>query len=346
MTTRLPSPLVMAGFAAVICSCAPARAGAEEDGLAIKMLRRDAYPAARLRFVNLSHASPDDAWVWAGLALAACRLERTSEAAEALARARSLDDDEPLVLVARSCMAEGDPEDAGAAEDLLRRASSASPEFFYYQRWAHRLMDEGRYGEALAAIEEGMTAGWSGNLCSLMRAECLIATGRLEEATAGLQEVRVASPRLSPGLAQEALLALAAGRLSGAAVAPYAQLPRFASAVKSTLVRAEAIRRLGRLDDAEWEVNRCRSDPSQPVGWAAIARVRGQLGDRDGAREALNEGTRRWPTHPSLTLTEALLCAWDGDLAGARRALDAARAWGIPAWDRAVVDEIEDLMSR
>jgi len=325
-----------------------AATGAEEysNPIAYKLLSREAYRAAARRFGLDHEASPELAGPLAGLALCRCRQEAYDEARTRMEASEALGCCQPLQLQARACLAEADGDLVNLELHRLDEVGvSYSPSAvsqlgaFYSQ--------QGRFEEALEVAEVMKSEGLRGRVSSALEARCLLGLGDVDAAALIGIELGEESRGRHPGRAIRTLVALSEDALVAEEVLAFRGHAQRTRNVDSMLVLgAEGLRRLGRLDEAETQVGRRKKDPDEPLSWAFIVRIQTDLGDLDGAERVLQETQRRWPCHPSVLLSEALLCTARGEFERAARALELARAAGVPAWDRDVEQELEDRLQQ
>ena len=340
---RLPTAFAIAALLLLLCVPAGV-AGAWDGSRGLIYLSRGAYPAAMGWYRSEAERYPDHAGPLGGLALAKCRVGRVDEAREHLEEATRIDPDEPLLLTAQACvaLADGDPEQA---HDLHLAAADAAEFPFHRREFAWFLMHQGRYPEARDVIQQMIDAGWEGRNTRAMLAECDLGEGDVPGAQVWIEALRVESAGPRRAFHVLTLAALADDVFTGEDVEPFPnQLSPFDSAHDLVVMRAEAVRRVGRLDEAEHEAERRKRDPLHPVSWAFLARTATEVGDLDRAADLLAEAGKRWPGHPSLALSNAMLAAARGDTATARTELTRARDLGIPAWDTPVEADLAALL--
>lgn len=317
----------------------PAPAKEYADPLAFKMLDRGIYHLAVLRFSRLIVEQPGVAGPHAGMALTRCRMGQPERALPELAIARQRGPDEPLVFATDACLAELDG-DLAAAMLHWEDAGAASGQAFFSVTRVRMLLDRGEVGAAEDLLEELELGGWDGMAAIALRAECRLVDGDVEGAIQLMTLLEMKRPRISATQPVATLVDLASSHLNPAAFEPFPRFVGWGPAGRAVVFRAEAMRRLGLLDAAEAEANRRKDDPDDPVSCAMLARLAHDLGDTDAAWDWLEVAGQRWPAHPSVVLTEALLLAREGR-PQAVDVLREARALGVPPWERSVEQEVE-----
>ncbi len=339
---RFPPTLAYLALPLLICVSA-GTASAWDGSRGLIYLSRGAYPAAMGWYRSETERFPEHAGPLGGLALAKCRVGRTEEAREHLDAASRMDPVEPLVLTAQACVAlvEGEPD---RAHDLHQTAADAAEYPFHRREFAWFLMHQGRYPEARDLVQQMIDAGWEGRNTRAMLAECALGEGQLSGAQGWIETLRVESVGPRRAFHVLTLATLADDLLAGPDVAPFPdQLSPFDAAHDLVVMRSEAVRRLGRLDEAESEADRRKRDPLHSVSWAFLARTAIDLGDLERAEEILDQADERWPSHPSLGLSRAMLSAARGEMDASRLELARARDLGVPAWDAPVERELAAL---
>ncbi len=305
-----------------------------------RMLRRGAWRAAARQFRAALQNQPGAAGPWAGLALAECRLGELEQARRDADHSASLDPDQPLLHTAHACLLEAEGDVNGTVE-MLQAASDSSLMPVYPTQWAWFLIRQGLYADAELVVDRMAAAGHQGQTVEAMRVRCRLAAGDLETSSMSVEEVRIVARTARSGLALELLHALAADTLTREVTTSYPFLvPRSGGVDEIVLLKAEAQRRIGLLDEAEAEAARRKRDPDDPVGWAVLVRLACDLGHLDEAEQLLGEAQRSAPLDPSLLLSEAYLRLAQGDRASAEFALELARSAGVPAWDDVVEQDI------
>lgn len=289
---------------------------------------------------------PDHAGPLGGLALAKCRVGRVDEAREHLAEAAEIDSTEPMVQTAGACLAlaDGDPDRAFE----LHRAAADGASFPYHRReLAWFLIHQGRFSEAREVIQGMISAGWEGRNTRAMLAECSLGEADAAGAEVWIEALRADSLGPRRTFHVLTLAALADDVFTGPDVEPFPnQLSPFDTAHDLVVMRAEASRRLGHVDEAEDEAGRRKREPLHPVSWAFLARVAIDVGDVDRAAELLVLAGQRWPSHASIAISDALLAFRNGEFEGARADLARARELGVPAWDASVETELARSLDR
>ncbi|MGE0713676.1 MAG: protein kinase [Planctomycetota bacterium] len=166
-------------------------------------------------------------------------------------------------------------------------------------------------GEAARLARRALSAGREPPGAALLLAEALLAEGLPEDALEAVDEH--------------------VGALGGA---------------EAVLLRGEALRRLGALEDAEHDAVRARElDPTDPRAYLLVGRLRLDRGDPGRALAALEEGARVAHQGPTALLVTALarLRAWR-DLPRAIELIAEARRAGVSSYDpdlRAAQRELE-----
>jgi len=327
-----------------IAALAPLRAATAGDwdgSRGLIYLSRGSYPAAMGWYRSEAETYPDEAGPLAGLALAKCRVGRIDEAEAHAAEAVAIAADEPMVSTARACLAlaAGDP---AGAQELHQAAADGALFPFHLRELAWFLIHQGRFDEADAVLDEMDAAGWEGRVTRAMHAECDLGRGDAAMARLRIDDFQRAGTGPRRSFHVETLAALADDRLTGPEAEAFPrQLSPFDASHDLVVMRAEAMRRLGRLDDAEGEAERRKREPLHALGWAFLARIAADTGDLERATELLDQARERWPLHPSLVISEAMVAVRRGDVAAAAALRERAREAGVPAWDESVVRQID-----
>lgn len=340
-------PTTPAAFALLLLIWLPhASAQAWDGSRGLIYLSRGAYPAAMGWYKSEVERFPEQAGPLGGLALAKCRVGRVDEAREHAAAGAGLDPDESLVQTAEACLAlvDGDPD---RAFEFHQAAADGASFPFHRRELAWFLIHQGRYPEAREVIQGMISAGWEGRNTRAMLAECSLGEADTAGAEVWIEALRAESVGPRRTFHVLTLAALADDVLSGADTEPFPnQLSPFDTAHDLVVMRAEASRRLGRVDEAEREAGRRKREPLHPVAWAFLARTAIDVGDVDGAAEILIPARQRWPSHASIALTDAMLALREGEIDQAEADLARARKLGIPAWDTSVEAELVRALAR
>ncbi len=323
----------------------PADADEYSDRMGAVMLSRNEDGMAQRRFERLVDEHPDSAGPQGGLALARCRLGRVAQASEPLARAQALDPDQPLVLAAQACLAAAGGDHSGE-EQWLQRAAERSSKPKHIRELARYWMRHGQYVRAEEMLGEVSTAGMYGPSATALRAVCKVALGDTDGALGQLVMIRVPDRMDTTSETAQTYVALADDLTLETVAVPFDRITRVNQGNDLVVARAEAMRRLGRLDEAEVEIGRRKLDIDDPYADAVAARLATDMGRRGVARSIIAGAYDRWPEHGSVFLSEAYLLAAEGNLRAAERLLVHARAVGIPAWDWPVAADVERAMDR
>jgi len=349
------SAVVLSLLVILMCPDTSAQAAGEADQearweyshpLAFKWLRRRAFGPAARQFKLAHEARPDLAGPLAGWSFAECRAGNLDAARAHVPSAAAIDPDQPLLHVARACLAEADGDFAAAeAEYEIAEQLSSLPLFGSYKTVF--LLHQGHYDAASRHLDELERSAPSGSSSDSIAAQCFLALGDVEMGALLSEGVRSTGRSSRSGQALITLVALAEQHLVGAPASGYRYfVPPDGTSDRTLLLRAEVQRRLGNLDDAEALVGRRKREPREPVGASILARVAADLGSYDQARDLLDEASRSWPMHASVLISEAWLALLQGDRDAAERALQCAQSVGVPAWDHAVEGDVEWLLRR
>lgn len=333
-------PALLITFAVV----RPGFSGEFKDSMCTVMLARNEDGMAQKRFERLTGEFPESAGPMGGLALTHCRLQQLAQADAELEPARLLDPWQPLVLAAEACLASSNGDFEGEARWLeLAADRSATP--IYVRELAIYWMRHGQYERADEILREAATSGMQGPTASTLRVVCLTAVGDTDGARALRGQISKPNYRSTTLAMAETLLALAEDRVLETAAVRFDRVTRVHQGNDLVAARAEAMRRLGRLDDAEQELGRRKFDVDDPYAAAVAARLAADLGQGDVGRLMLAEAYLSWPDHGSLVLSEAYLAATEADPRAAEL-LERSRTAGIPAWDWPVAGDVERLLAR
>ena len=323
-----------------------ATAAEYQHAMATKMLRREAYRAAARRYRDAHAERPELAGPLAGWALCQCHIGQLDEARDNLAQADPLDPHEPLLFEARACIA-GRLGEFEVEAAHLRRAAEISVNPNRMGQLGSHYVRHGLFVEAMDVAEQMRESGLHGRSSSMLAVRYGLATGDEDEVAFLAEDIAILGRTHRSGMILGTLVALSQDHLVGEAVAPYDHYsPRTRAGDSVLLLRAEACRLLGQLDEAEQQAGRRKQEPDEPIGVAILARIACDLGDLDGAEGFLAIARERWPLHPSPILSEAVLRARQGRDEEAWRCLELARERGIPAWDRHVEDDLVAELAR
>lgn len=336
-----------AAIAVALFVSSPLASAAEySHPMASKLLRREAYRAAARQYRDAHQQRPALAGPLAGMALCHCHLGEPDKAWTSIEGAEQRDPTEPMIYEARACLSEAEG-DLVAAAEYLEQAADLSVDPTRLSQLGSHLQRQGLFRESMDVVWQMRDAGYHGRSSSALAVRGQLAEGDVADASLLAEEIAQEGMTHRSGMILGTLVALSHEDLVGEAVEPYTYFaPRTRTADSVLLWRAEASRLLGMLDVAEQQVGRRKQEPEDPYGVSIVARLACDLGDLESAEASLEVARDRWPLHPSLILTEAMLRTRQGRIEDAHRLLDLARERGIPAWDRHVEDDLMWELSR
>jgi len=313
--------------------------------MANKLLRREAFRAAARQYRDAHQEQPELGGPLAGLALCLCRLGEDDRARERLSAAEQLDPFEPMIFEAHACLANNAGDGIAQAEALAAAADLSADPTRLAQLGTH-LQQQGLFDDAMDVAQTMKRAGYRGRSSTALTVRVLLAEGEEDLAALLAEEIAEDGRTHRSGMILSTLVAISQDDLVGEMVQPYTYYtPRTRTGDSVLLLRAEASRLLGRLDEAEQQAGRRKQEPRDPFGLAVLARVACDLGDLEAAETFVAEARQGFPLHPSPMISEALLRQRQGRHADAERLLDLAIERGIPAWDRHAADDLIAEMS-
>ena len=300
---------------------------AQEYALAKAFYARALYLDAVSRFRRIVAMQPGD---WANRYNLAVALLDAKQFSEAISLLRALSSERPTdaqldTLLGSAYEASGDQESALVSYQAAVRAEPENPDC--YLDYTRLLMDLNRYGEAVAGIQKGLSAGSDPYALQLRLGSIQLAQGQLEKARStfrtaislrpdvSLGYVAVAQSYLRDGNDAQARTTLEEARthtppdvaleyLLGLAYAN-SSMPEQARAAWKRAISidgklAEPWRALGTLELRHGNLDEARSDleaaarlsPSQPETYFQLSRVYRRTGETESARSTAETAQR------------------------------------------------------